>query len=125
MSMDEAIERAVRRLCADLRAGCSSPATIQNHASWLADIASAEAALAAARKTKLFKMDIRHGQDGLEVLALADSEAEARAHVASRYTGWEIENLVEIQVTGPKHFVLAELEPEEKGATLASRARPA
>ncbi len=45
----------------------------------------------------------------LQVLAIADDEDQARAHVLPRFTGWSVERSSEVEQR-PVHFVLGELE---------------
>lgn len=60
---------------------------------------------------KLFKMDLVRGREGREVIVHAESEDQARAHVALRFTGWTIRSCVDLP-GGPKHFVVADFETD-------------
>jgi hypothetical protein len=58
---------------------------------------------------KLFKMDLVRGRKALEAVAHGETADAAKDLVRSRYTGWELQNVVEI--LREAHFIIAELGP--------------
>ena len=59
---------------------------------------------------KLFQMEVRRQKDGCVILAHFPSQEEAVDHVKSKFSGWQIRNLVEI--TQKAHFQIADLEQD-------------
>lgn len=57
---------------------------------------------------KLFKIEIENGKLGRELVVHAEEEEDALAHVAARFKGWKVVQVVEI--VGQAHFTVALLE---------------
>ena len=68
---------------------------------------------------KLFKLELTRGRRGLEAIAHTDTAEAARARVASKYTGWDITNVLEIKAAC--HFVIAELDAPDGQTTNEGR----